>query len=158
VTGGPVRFDFDRGGFAGAVVVEAAPAIVFGMGDEASGDWVVVDVLNFLDEFGCGEDVEIVVARLPEVIAGALEEFGGFSLEDSEGGGELVVLWFAEEEVDVFGHEDVGVEAEVVGAASSFDDLFEDVFGPGCFEVWKTAVTTEGDEVELACVLAAFKA
>jgi hypothetical protein len=69
-----------------------------------------------------------------------------------------VVLWFAEEEVDVLGHEDVGVEAEVVGAAGSFDDLFEDVLGLGCFEVRKTAVTTEGDEVELACVLAAFKA
>jgi hypothetical protein len=43
-----------------------------------------------------------------------------------------------------------------VGAASSFDDLVED--GLGCFEVRKTAVTTEGDEVQLACVLAAFKA
>ena len=69
-----------------------------------------------------------------------------------------MVLWFAEEEVDVLGHEDVGVEEEVVRATSSFDDLFEDVLGLGCFEVRKTAVATEGDEVELACVLAAFKA
>jgi hypothetical protein len=36
---------------------------------------------------------------------------------------------FAEEEMEVFGHQDVGVEEEVVGAAGSFDDLFEDFLG-----------------------------
>ena len=69
-----------------------------------------------------------------------------------------MILWFAEEQVDVLGHEDVGVDVEVVGATSSFDDMFDDVFGLGCFEVRKTAVTTEGDEVELVRVLAAFEA
>jgi len=65
---------------------------------------------------------------------------------------------FAEEEMDVLRHEDVGIEEEVVGLASAFDDLFEGAFGFGGCEVGKAAVTTEGDEVELACVLAAFKA
>jgi hypothetical protein len=58
--------------------------------------------------------------------------------------------------VDVFRHEDVGVEEEVVGDSSLFDDSFEGVLGGGGFEVGETLVTTEGDEVELACVLAAF--
>lgn len=67
-----------------------------------------------------------------------------------------MALGFAEEEMDVLGHEDVGVDGEVMGAAGSFDDLFEDVFGFGGFEVGKTVVAAEGDEVELSCVLASF--
>ena len=58
-------------------------------------------------------------------------------------------MGFAEEEVDVFGHDDVGVEEEVVGTAGSFDDLFEDFFGFGGVEVGETVVATEGDEVEM---------
>ncbi len=54
---------------------------------------------------------------------------------------------FAEEEMDVLGHEDIGVEGEVVGAAGLLDDLFEDVFWFGGGEVGETLVTTEGDEV-----------
>ena len=37
----------------------------------------------------------------------------------------------AEEEMNMFGHDDVGVEREAVGAAGSLDDLFEDVLGMG---------------------------
>jgi hypothetical protein len=40
-----------------------------------------------------------------------------------------VLFRFAEKEVDVLGHEDVGVKGELVGPPGSFDDLFEDVFG-----------------------------
>jgi hypothetical protein len=76
--GGPVGFDFDGGGFDGCVVVEAAPAVVLGFRDEASGDWVAVDVLDFLFEFTGSEDVEVVVTGLPEVAALPLR-----SLEDS---------------------------------------------------------------------------
>ena len=47
---GPLGFDFDGAGFAGGVVVEAAPAVVFGFGDEAAGDGVAVDVLELFCE------------------------------------------------------------------------------------------------------------
>jgi len=43
--GGPLRFDFYGMRFAGCVVGGAAPAVVFGFGDEAAGDGVAVDVL-----------------------------------------------------------------------------------------------------------------
>jgi hypothetical protein len=147
--GGPFGFDLYEVGFAGGVVVEAAPAVVFGFGDESSGDWVAVDVLDFLFEFSCGEDVEVVIAGLPEVVAGAFEEFGGLAFDDSEGGGEGVGFGFTEEEMEVFGHQDVGVEEEVVGAAGAFDCLFEDFFGFWGVEVGKAVVATEGDEVEM---------
>ena len=51
--------------------------------------------------------------------------------------------------MDVFGHQDVGVGEKVVGTPGSFDDLFEDLFRFGGFEVGEMVVTTEGDEVEM---------
>jgi hypothetical protein len=63
----PVGFDFDGIGFAGGVVVEAAPAVVFGLGDEIASYWVAVDVLNLLDVFLDAGHVEVVVAGLPEL-------------------------------------------------------------------------------------------
>ena len=58
--------------------------------------------------------------------------------------------------MDVLGHEDVGVEGEFVGLPGPLDDLFEDVLWFWCREVGLTAVTTDGDEVELACVVTPF--
>jgi len=67
-----------------------------------------------------------------------------------------VALGFAEEEVNVLWHEDVGVDSGFMRTTGSFDYLFQDVFGFGGFEVGKTAVAAEGDEVELSCVLTSF--
>jgi hypothetical protein len=54
--------------------------------------------------------------------------------------------------MEVFGHQDVHVEEKVVGAAGSFDDLFEDFLGVGGIEVGEAVVATEGDEVDdLSC-------
>jgi len=44
-----------------------------------------VDVLQFFDSLGFGEDVEVVVAGLPEVLARAAEQLGGFAFKDAEG-------------------------------------------------------------------------
>ena len=49
-TGGPLGFDFYGMGFAGCMVVEATPAILFGTRDEAAFDGVAVDVLEFFRE------------------------------------------------------------------------------------------------------------
>jgi hypothetical protein len=38
----------------GGVVVVAAPCVLFGSGDESSGDWIAVDVLEFFDVFWGG--------------------------------------------------------------------------------------------------------
>jgi hypothetical protein len=56
-------------------MIEAAPGPVFGFLDEVSFDWVAVDVAELLDELGLGDYVEVVVAGLPELGAGAFEEF-----------------------------------------------------------------------------------
>jgi hypothetical protein len=71
----PFGLDLDGAGFAGGVMVEAAPAVVLGFGREASGDWVAVDVLNFFGSFFRRVDVEVVVASLPELLLASGFEF-----------------------------------------------------------------------------------
>ncbi len=70
--------------------MDAAPWVVFGVGGEASFDWVAVDVAELFDALGFGADVEVVVARKPERGAVA-EELGGLLLEDLKGGDEGVM-------------------------------------------------------------------
>jgi hypothetical protein len=84
----PLRRNLDGARFAGGVVVEAAPAVVFWTADETASDWIPVNVLGVLGKFSGGESVEVVVARLPELLATAFEEFGGFAFDDTEEGGE----------------------------------------------------------------------
>ena len=63
-----MRFDFYGVGFAGRVVIEAAPAIVFGFGDQAAGDWIAVDVLSLFAQLFWDRYVEVVITGLPELL------------------------------------------------------------------------------------------
>ena len=66
---GPGGFDLDAAWDAGEPVAVAAPWPVFGVFDEARLDRVAVEIAKLLVEFGAGEDVEVVVAALPELRA-----------------------------------------------------------------------------------------
>jgi len=131
-------------------VEEAAPGPVFGLFDEGAFDGVAVDVLELLDELGLGEDVEVVVAGLPELGAAAFEELGGFALKDANDCREWAKLWFGEEKVDVLRHEDVAEEVELVALAESFEGVEEDDAGVVVVQVGQPVVTTEGEEVMVA--------
>jgi hypothetical protein len=63
---------------------------------------------------------------------------------------------FGEEEVDVFGHDYVAEEVELVFFAGGFQGVLEDGGGAGGGEVGFAVVTAEGDEVEVACLLSSF--
>ena len=115
-------------------------------------------VLQFFDSLGFGEDVEVVVAGQPEVLAGAAEELGGFAFKDAEGGGYGSYLWFGHEEVDVLGHEDVAEDGEVVADAEGLEHVLDDLFGFWGVEVGEAVVAAEGDEVEVAFVLQTLEA
>jgi hypothetical protein len=68
-----VRFDFDSADFPGEPVAIATPRPILGIFYEAAFDGVAMDVAKFLGELGLAEDVEIVVANLPELRAVAFE-------------------------------------------------------------------------------------
>lgn len=59
---------------------------------------------------------------------------------------------------DVLGHRDVGGDAELLLATGLFEDLLGDVFCGVGFEEGLAAVTAEGDEVEVLCLLVAYEA
>jgi len=58
----------------------------------------------------------------------------------------------------VFGHDYVAEEAELVFFAHRLEGVLEDGSGVGGCQVRVTVVTTEGDEVEIACLLSSFQA
>ncbi len=70
---GPVGSDFYAAGGAGGPVIEAAPWPVFWFLDEFADHRVAVHVFELFYELVVSEDIEIVVAGLPEVGAGAFE-------------------------------------------------------------------------------------
>jgi len=56
----------DRAGLIQKIVTVTRPWPVFGPFDKVSGDWIAVHVLQLFDSLVVGEDVEVVVAGLPE--------------------------------------------------------------------------------------------
>ena len=68
-------FDFYNAFFSGGPVEKAAPAPVFGPFGQATSYGIAVDVANLFGEFLLGEDIEVVIAALPELWSFALEPF-----------------------------------------------------------------------------------
>ncbi len=119
--------------------------------DEAARDGIAVDIAQFLDSLLVGEDVEIVIAHLPEGSLRSLHCDG--ELDCLEGLRQHGGRRFAHEQMHVLGHDDVAHDVEVVTNSHRFQGAFEQVSGRGGFEVGTAVVTTEGYEVEVACLL-----
>lgn len=145
-----MRFDFDAVLLAGRPVAGAAPGPVLGLFGETAGHWIVVDVVDLLDEFILREDIEVVVPGLPELGPVAFEKFRCLSLENTHGGSERVDLWFTEEKMNMLGHEYVAEEKETVTAAELFERFLKEDAGAVAIQIRETPVTTEGDEVVVA--------
>lgn len=148
-------FDLDSALFAGEPVAEAAPGPVFRFLDETACNRIAVDVAELFYELALGEDVEVVVADLPELLAVAFEGLRGLAFEDVQGAGEGPGFRFAEEEMDVLGHEDVAEDVEAVASPELFECGFEGGAGVVVAEKRETLVTAEGDEVVVAFGLVA---
>ena len=131
----PFRFNLYRAPGPGGVVGEAAPGVVFGAGDEASFDRVAVDITSDLRAGYFAGDVAVEVAGLPELVAGAFEGAGGELLEGLDPLIEQDGRGLVDEEVDVLGHEDVGVDMGVVTGSGLFEEEFGEVLGGWIGEV-----------------------
>jgi hypothetical protein len=117
----------DRAWFIQKIVTVTRPAPVFRFLDETSRDWIAVHVLQLFDPFVVGEDIEVVVAGLPE-------GFRAESLRDRKLEGmdcfrerDLAVQRFTDEKMDVLGHDDVAEDFEVMALAGEFEGVEEDV-------------------------------
>jgi hypothetical protein len=101
----------------GEPVAITAPRPVFGLLDKAAADRVAVDVFKLFYKFGVGEDVEVVIAALPELRTSVLEPLRRFVFEHVQSDGESVEFGLADEKVDVFGHEDISEDVELMAGA-----------------------------------------
>jgi len=91
----PLMCDLDGVGFVVGVCAVTAPWPVFGVLCQAGFDWVAVHVAEFFDALSLGEDVEVVVARLPDMVfcSGAGEAL----FEDLNCQGQWGCFWFGDE-------------------------------------------------------------
>lgn len=71
------------------------------------------------------EDIEVVVAGLPELLAGDAERPGGLPLQYSQGIVRAFRIGLAEQKVHVFGHEKVSEKKKLLAAADGFKGVGE---------------------------------
>lgn len=116
----PQGCELDRAGMAKDQVTVAGPEPVFGFGDEAAGDWVAMHVVELLDVLVVAENVEVVVAGLPEGTFGVTLRNGKFERLEGLEERDVAVVRFADEEVDVLGHDNVAENADVVACSRLF--------------------------------------
>src|SRR5579872_6540620 len=101
----------------------ARPRPVFGPVDQTSPNRVAMNVPELLDPLAPREDVEIVIARLPERAFASAHRDG--NLHRLNGGAEQSEPGFGDEEVYVFGHDDVAENAETIAKASTFQSVLK---------------------------------
>jgi hypothetical protein len=133
------------------------PTPVFRLLNKTSGDWGAVHVLQLLDSLVVGEDIEAVVAGMPKGFLGEAfrnREFEGLECLRKRN---FAVLGFADEEMNMLGHDDKAEDLEVVALAGEFERVEEDVLCRYGGEIGFAAVATEGDEVVVASSLESFE-
>lgn len=148
----PLGRNLDSAFRSGGVVDEAAPRPVFRFRNQAALHGVPVHVPKLLDALAVCPNIEVVVTRIPEGRAWAEFPRCGL-LEDLEGGSQRAAFRLADEQVDMFRHDDVAANDEAIPAADLLEGLLENVAGQRRVEQGATAVATEGDEVEAAGLL-----
>ena len=124
-------------------------------------------VAQLLFDLGLAPDHEVVKPPLPNVLRWesrvperALEldawatrrsqqGVGKALLENLHDGGGIAAFGLAQQQVDVFGHDDVSEDDEAVAAADLFEKVEEEVAAAFASQQGSTLIATAGDEVEI---------
>jgi hypothetical protein len=120
---------------------------------QAARHGVAVHIGQLLHALSFGVDIEVVIPLLPEGPFAAMERYR--KLDGLERLGQGSVAGFAEEKVDVFGHDDVAVEDEAVSAAHEFKGACKGVPRGVCVQIGPARVAGECHEVQIAGLLVA---
>lgn len=62
-------------------MTKTGPRPILGFFDQSASDRIAVDVAQLLHELSLGEDVEVIITRLPELGPPTFEKFGGLSFQ-----------------------------------------------------------------------------
>jgi hypothetical protein len=79
-------------------------------------------------------------------------------LDDLQDGGGVAHLGFADQEMEVLGHDHVSQDDEAILLASFFQDAQEEIATVGRAQPRPALVATTGDEVEVAGTVVSFEA
>jgi hypothetical protein len=134
-------------------VKEAGPAPSTGLDHEAADDGIAVHVAQLFDALVFVMDVEVVIASLPERPLRAAQGNGKFQRMDDIG--DCASVWFADEEMNMFGHDDIPGDYEVITAPYSFKGIYKNVASRGRPQVLPTVETAECEEMEISGVMEA---
>jgi len=124
MTSRPLRLDLHCAAIACRVMTIAAPWILLWAVDETPFDRIAMDVLNHLGEGFFAANVFVKVTNLPEPIERAFEATRCHLLEGlyklcEKNPGRLV-----DEKMNVFGHQNVGIDSGIVSCAGLLQNGF----------------------------------
>ena len=141
---------------------EAAPFPVHGLTHESALDGVAVEIAQLDGELVSVAHVAIIVAlplKRPEfgIAAKRTQALGEGELEKMDGVGERAGDRFADQQVDVFGHDNVSVNEHLEAAAHRFEAHEKQIVALGGAEILLPTITTKGYEVGLSGVVISAK-
>jgi hypothetical protein len=152
----PMRLDLYCAGVSGEVMTEAGPWPVLWLYHQAPADWVAVHVLEFLDGLVVVPHVEVIVAALREsYISRPFELSRDLLFQHLEGYLELKLARFADQQVNVFGHDDITSDNKAVAPPHLFQFSFKEIVPGARFEQRLSSITTEGKKVKITRMLIA---
>jgi hypothetical protein len=117
-----------------------------------------VDVAKLLDPFALAEDIEVIIARLPEGFAiSAAKSSRDPLLHRLQCGCERSTLGVAQQKMHMLRHDYITAYEESILAPSPLQRLLTNGAGEGCIQPWESSVTTERDKVEMTGLLESFQ-
>ena len=140
------------------IVSKATPRPVLRHVHQSAFYRITVHVSQLLDQLAPTPNIEIVVPTLPEMRVIETELPGDRLLQRLDQRRKRPALRFAQQQMDVFRHNDVSVHARLVTSADDLQLLLQNAPGLGCAQPWLAPVTTESDEVKLSRLVEAAKA
>jgi hypothetical protein len=167
------RVHRDRTFLAEGVEAEAAPAPLLRALHQSARDRIAMHVAQFLDALLLGPNVEVVEARLPEALGDGVWEKSHLQifptplplypprdalLQCLDHGRKIIALGFADEKMNVLGHDDVADHGELIVAGGLFKSAEEHVAPRRLGEELPASVATERDEVQVVGTVVAFEA
>lgn len=114
-----------------------------------------MDITALFDALAVAEDIEIIKAALPEGTRRQPARDG--NLQRLQGYRERGFLRFAYQQVNVLGHDDVGIDLKVVLPPHRFQRQLEDLPCAGFGEIRHAAIAGERYKVMVAVTVAAFE-
>ena len=116
------------------VVPEARPGPILRLRNQTTLDWVAMDIA---DHFGAGllsVDIAVVIAGLPELFARSSQLARSHLLDAFQKLRQYNLRRFIDKKMDMFGHQDVGVNSRMMLCASLFQHRLERLPGSRRFK------------------------